>query len=447
MVNLAALLYAGLVGRWPAPTAALSPPPRWSTAGRCARARCVPACPVPSTRSVSGCSTPTRPVRRHRWRRPTRSTRPCATSSATRPAPPRPASRRPPSSTRRSFAHLRGDSPAPDVETSDTSEQDALDATQAGAPVFSDEDTSVGWSRGTAGVEAGAGAGADPEATQVSPPPPPARSPAPVLPRSRTGRSSPPTAPAPPAPTTPVRPAPGALRAAPAPATAPSHRCGVPTRTLPAGRPGAAVGDLQAGRRAPRPQLASPGGRHRGRAGPGGRHRHRVQPRTGHRAGRHRGVTLIGHVQRSRRADPDRRGQRLRPRGRPPGGEPRVGAARRGRQPPDRLAHQHLLRPAQPAQGRRRRARRPRRAHRGVPGVRDVHRQPHLLRGARGRRRRRCPTSTDGLTRVGRQDDAGTKADVELDKQVTTQYLVVWLTDLPPADGGYKGQVAEIVVR
>jgi hypothetical protein len=57
------------------------------------------------------------------------------------------------------------------------------------------------------------------------------------------------------------------------------------------------------------------------------------------------------------------------------------------------------------------------------------------------------PTSTEGLTRVGGQKDAGAKADVTLDKPVTTRYLAIWLTSLPSASGGYVGQVAEIVVR
>lgn len=58
-----------------------------------------------------------------------------------------------------------------------------------------------------------------------------------------------------------------------------------------------------------------------------------------------------------------------------------------------------------------------------------------------------APTSTDGLTRVARQTDAGTRATVDLAEPATTQYLVVWLTDLPPASGGFRGQVAEITVR
>lgn len=57
------------------------------------------------------------------------------------------------------------------------------------------------------------------------------------------------------------------------------------------------------------------------------------------------------------------------------------------------------------------------------------------------------PTSTEGLTRVGGQKDAGAKADVTLDEPVTTRYLAVWLTSLPSASGGYVGEVAEIVVR
>ena len=33
------------------------------------------------------------------------------------------------------------------------------------------------------------------------------------------------------------------------------------------------------------------------------------------------------------------------------------------------------------------------------------------------------------------------------DQPVTTQFLLVWLTELPADDGGYRGQVAEVVVR
>jgi hypothetical protein len=56
------------------------------------------------------------------------------------------------------------------------------------------------------------------------------------------------------------------------------------------------------------------------------------------------------------------------------------------------------------------------------------------------------PTSTAGLRKVAAKDGAGTKVDLTLDKPVETRYLVVWLTSLPPASGGYKGQVAEVEV-
>jgi hypothetical protein len=57
------------------------------------------------------------------------------------------------------------------------------------------------------------------------------------------------------------------------------------------------------------------------------------------------------------------------------------------------------------------------------------------------------PSDTDGLQKVAEASDAGTKVSLKFDKPVTTQWLVVWLTSLPPAPGGYKGQVAEISVR
>jgi hypothetical protein len=57
------------------------------------------------------------------------------------------------------------------------------------------------------------------------------------------------------------------------------------------------------------------------------------------------------------------------------------------------------------------------------------------------------PTTADGLTRVAAAEGAGPDVDLELDNPVTTRYLVVWLTSLPPFSDGYKGQVAEIVVR
>lgn len=58
-----------------------------------------------------------------------------------------------------------------------------------------------------------------------------------------------------------------------------------------------------------------------------------------------------------------------------------------------------------------------------------------------------APTSTDGLDEVASVDGAGTNTDSEFDEPVTTRYLVIWLTSLPPASGGFVGQIAEIVVR
>jgi hypothetical protein len=67
-----------------------------------------------------------------------------------------------------------------------------------------------------------------------------------------------------------------------------------------------------------------------------------------------------------------------------------------------------------------------------------------LLAAAKGAAR---PTGTAGLDTVASQEDAGTQVRLRLDKPVTSRYLVVWLTSLPPGAGGYKGQVAEVSVR
>ncbi len=57
------------------------------------------------------------------------------------------------------------------------------------------------------------------------------------------------------------------------------------------------------------------------------------------------------------------------------------------------------------------------------------------------------PTSTSGLTKVGGAAGAGTSVTIKLDKPVRTQWFVVWLTSLPAVSGGYQGGVAEIVPR
>jgi hypothetical protein len=58
-----------------------------------------------------------------------------------------------------------------------------------------------------------------------------------------------------------------------------------------------------------------------------------------------------------------------------------------------------------------------------------------------------APTGTDGLTTVASADDAGTSVNLRLEKPVSTRWLVVRLTKLPPAPGGFQGRVAEISVR
>jgi serine/threonine protein kinase len=58
-----------------------------------------------------------------------------------------------------------------------------------------------------------------------------------------------------------------------------------------------------------------------------------------------------------------------------------------------------------------------------------------------------APSTTDGLARVGSAANAGPRVKLPFTKPVTTRWLVVWLTSVPPVPGGYKGQIAEISVR
>ncbi len=57
-----------------------------------------------------------------------------------------------------------------------------------------------------------------------------------------------------------------------------------------------------------------------------------------------------------------------------------------------------------------------------------------------------APSSTDGLDTVASADAAGARTSLTLKKPVTTQWLVVWLTSLPSTPGGFQGRVAEISV-
>ncbi len=58
-----------------------------------------------------------------------------------------------------------------------------------------------------------------------------------------------------------------------------------------------------------------------------------------------------------------------------------------------------------------------------------------------------APTGVDGLVPVASVDDAGDDAGLVLDEPVAARYLVVWLTGLPPVDGGFSGGLREIGVQ
>ena len=57
------------------------------------------------------------------------------------------------------------------------------------------------------------------------------------------------------------------------------------------------------------------------------------------------------------------------------------------------------------------------------------------------------PTSLDGLKVIAKKDAAGEQLQLKPRSAVRARYLVVWLTWLPPVDGGFRGAIAEITVR
>lgn len=57
------------------------------------------------------------------------------------------------------------------------------------------------------------------------------------------------------------------------------------------------------------------------------------------------------------------------------------------------------------------------------------------------------PTDVSGLQRVATDGAADGRTDLSLREPVTTRYLIVWLTSLPPDGSNYRGRIAEIVVR
>ena len=58
-----------------------------------------------------------------------------------------------------------------------------------------------------------------------------------------------------------------------------------------------------------------------------------------------------------------------------------------------------------------------------------------------------APTNLQGAKPAGETTVTGTHGVVRLDPPVTGQYVVVWLTRLPAVPGGFRGQVAEVVVK
>lgn len=57
------------------------------------------------------------------------------------------------------------------------------------------------------------------------------------------------------------------------------------------------------------------------------------------------------------------------------------------------------------------------------------------------------PTSTDGLTEVEARTGVSGEVTLRGEQTIRTRYVVVWLTALPRAADGYRGGIAEVVVR
>ena len=334
------------------------------------------------------------------------------------------------------LAHLRGDAPRPDGDSSDetggdTAAQEALDATQAGAPVFSDEDTGVGWAPGRSGTPAG-----DPEATQVSPPPRPARSPAPEPP---------------PIPERPLF-APDAPRRAPAPAGPRSTGAGnghLPPVWGPDADANAGDGppttsgwdDDAPGRSWLRLAIAIGAllavvvaiiiafnlGQGTGTTDA------QESPSAAASSAPAKPITIAGVSDFDPQGDGSENGETA---SLAVDGDPST--AWRTSTYYDPLEQQKagvglLVDLGEPTE---------------VSQV-DVTfvGTPTSVEILAAKDGASAPTTNEGLTRVGKLDNASAQAKIPLDQPVTTQYLVVWLTELPPVGGDFRGQVADIVVR
>ena len=60
---------------------------------------------------------------------------------------------------------------------------------------------------------------------------------------------------------------------------------------------------------------------------------------------------------------------------------------------------------------------------------------------------KQAPTGVQGLTAAGDTTVTGTKGTVMLASAPTGRFVIVWLTSLPAAPGGFRGQIAEVVVK
>jgi hypothetical protein len=59
-----------------------------------------------------------------------------------------------------------------------------------------------------------------------------------------------------------------------------------------------------------------------------------------------------------------------------------------------------------------------------------------------------APAQPGDYTTVGTASDASGETPIRLDKPVSTRYLLVWLTELPPEPGGtFRGSISEITVE
>ena len=57
------------------------------------------------------------------------------------------------------------------------------------------------------------------------------------------------------------------------------------------------------------------------------------------------------------------------------------------------------------------------------------------------------PADLRGLEVAGKGVLTGTKGTISLDEPATGHYVVVWLTQLPAVPGGFRGEIADAVVK